>query len=156
MIDLLVNDALEIPDYSEELARIAQDTLTLVQPDLICDISVALTTDEDIQQLNAQFRGIDRPTDVLSFESDETDPESGIRYLGDIVISYPRALQQALEAGHPVNNELMLLTAHGVLHLLGYDHATPDAKKTMWSLQDLVLRKNHVHLNKISGDSENE
>lgn len=156
MIDLLVNDALEIPDYSEELTRIAQDTLTLVQPDLICDISVALTTDEDIQQLNVQFRGIDRPTDVLSFESDETDPESGIRYLGDIVISYPRALQQALEAGHTVNNELMLLTAHGVLHLLGYDHATPDAKRTMWILQEQVLLNNHVHLNKISGDSENE
>ena len=156
MIDILVNDDLEIPDYSEELTKVAQDTLQIVQPDLICDVSIALTTDEDIQQLNAQFRGIDRPTDVLSFESDETDPVSGLRYLGDIVISYPRALQQALEAGHPVNNELMLLTAHGVLHLLGYDHDTPDSKKTMWSLQDQVLSSNHVHLNKISGDEENE
>ncbi|MRS04480.1 rRNA maturation RNase YbeY [bacterium] len=156
MIDLLVNDALEIPDYSEELTRVAQDTLLLVQPGLKCDISIALTTDEDIRQLNAQFRGIDRPTDVLSFESDETDPETGVRYLGDIVISYPRALQQAREAGHPVNNELMLLTTHGVLHLLGYDHGTPESKKAMWSLQDQVLQTNHVHLNKISGDDENE
>jgi len=156
MIDILVNDDLEITDYSEELTKIAHDTLQLVQPDLICDVSIALTTDEDIRQLNAQFRGIDRPTDVLSFESDETDPVSGMRYLGDIVISYPRALQQALEAGHSVNNELMLLTAHGVLHLLGYDHDTPDSKKTMWSLQDQVLSSNHVHLNKISGDEENE
>lgn len=156
MINIIVNDDLKIPDYSEELIKIAQDTLKLVQPDLICDISIALTTDEDIQQLNAQFRNIDRPTDVLSFESDETDPESGMRYLGDIVISYPRALKQAEEAGHPINSELMLLTAHGVLHLLGYDHGTPDTKKTMWTLQDQVLKSNQVHLNKISGDDENE
>ena len=156
MIEILTSDNLQISDYSDELSRIAQDTLNTVKPDLICDISIALTTDEDIRQLNHQFRDIDRPTDVLSFESDEIDPISGMRYLGDIVISYPRALQQAEDAGHPVGNELMLLTVHGVLHLLGFDHDSAGAKAAMWKLQSKILDQNHVQINKISGDEENE
>ncbi len=156
MIEILTSEALDIPDYTDKLIQIAQDALHSVQPELACDLSIALTTDEDIQQLNLQYRKIDRPTDVLSFESDETDPVSGTRYLGDIVISYPRALQQARDAGHPVENELMLLVVHGVLHLLGYDHDSAANKASMWKLQSRVLAQNHVQINKISGDEENE
>lgn len=156
MIEILANDALEIPDYSEELTQIASDALHTLAPDLVCDLTIALTSDEDIQQLNAQFRNIDRPTDVLSFESDELDPLSGVRYLGDIVISYARALQQSSDAGHSVNDELKLLTVHGILHLLGYDHHTPAAKSQMWQLQGQILKQNDVHLKKISGDEESE
>lgn len=88
-------------------------------------LTIVLTGDEGIQNLNRQFLGEDRPTDVLAFPFDEIDPDVGRRYLGDIIISVPQAEQGAGEAGHSLEAELTLLTVHGVLHLLGYNHAGP-------------------------------
>lgn len=156
MIEIIVNDELKIPDPTGELTPLAESALRIASPELVCDMSVAITTDEEIHQLNLQYRKIDRPTDVLSFESDEQDPESGIRYLGDIAISYPRAQQQAENAGHSTLNELSLLLVHGILHLLGYNHDSPERKSMMWQLQDQILALNGVHLNKISGDQDDE
>ena len=84
---------------------------------------------------------IDAPTDVLSFPSDEIDPDTGFRYIGDIIISYPRAAEQANASGHAVTAELELLIVHAVLHLLGYDHADPVGKDKMWSSQASILTK---------------
>ena len=156
MIDILIDDSLEIADFSEELENVGLSVLHTLQPELDCDLTIAITTDDEIQHLNSQFRGIDLPTDVLSFSSDELDPASGVRYLGDIVISFNRASIQAASAGHPVLDELKLLVIHGILHLLGYDHDTPETKSKMWAIQDQLLEQNQVHLNKISGDDENE
>jgi probable rRNA maturation factor len=103
------------------------------------DISVVLTDDAQLQQLNREYLGIDAPTDVLSFPASETDPESGGAYLGDILISVPRAEQQAEAAGHPLSSEVQLLVVHGVLHLLGYDHATAEEKSRMWAAQAAIL-----------------
>jgi probable rRNA maturation factor len=103
------------------------------------DISVVLTDDAQLQQLNREYLGIDAPTDVLSFPASETDPESGGAYLGDILISVPRAAQQAEAAGHPLSSEVQLLVVHGVLHLLGYDHATAEDKSRMWAAQAAIL-----------------
>ncbi len=80
-----------------------------------------------------------RPTDVLSFPASETDPETGTSYLGDILVSIPRAEAQAQAAGHPLEAEVQLLVVHGVLHLLGYDHANPEEKSRMWAAQAEVL-----------------
>lgn len=129
---------------AEALEQAAQAALQWAQPPAAseADLSIVVDDDEAIQTLNQQFLGIDAPTDVLSFPSDETqpDPESGRVYLGDIILSYPRAAEQSAAAGHPVQNEMQLLVIHGVLHLLGHDHADEAEKARMWALQAEVLQ----------------
>ncbi len=102
--------------------------------DVPCEISVMLTDDEGIRSVNSEFRGIDRATDVLSFplneltpgefdpEECERDMDTGAVMLGDMMISVPRCAAQGEELGHGYEREIMYLTVHSVLHLLGYDH----------------------------------
>ena len=90
--------------------------------------------DAGLRSLNRRFRGEDRTTDVLSFAG-EGD------YLGDIAISVPRARTQARAGGHSLEAELQLLVVHGVLHLLGHDHASPAQRRAMWAAQDAILEK---------------
>jgi len=103
------------------------------------NLTIVLTDDAQLHQLNRDYLGIDRPTDVLSFPASETDPETGDRYLGDILISIPRAQSQADAAGHALESEVQLLVVHGVLHLLGHDHAEPKEKAKMWKAQAEIL-----------------
>ena len=103
------------------------------------ELTLAFTDDESIQELNRQFAGINRPTDVLSFPNWDTDIETGRNYYGDVVISIPFAERQAKEAGHPLRDELTLLITHGVLHLLGFEHEEEDDRHKMWSIQDEIL-----------------
>jgi probable rRNA maturation factor len=103
------------------------------------EVTLVITGDKQIQELNLEYLGIDAPTDVLSFPSDEIDPDSGFRYIGDIILSYPRAAEQANASGHVVTAELELLIVHAILHLLGYDHADPVGKAKMWSSQASIL-----------------
>lgn len=105
------------------------------------DLTILLTDDEQIQQFNRDYRGVDSPTDVLSFPSgdpllDLTDMDP---YLGDIAVSVPFAERQAAQAGHELLAELQLLVVHGVLHLLGHDHLEPEEKEVMWGAQTAVL-----------------
>ncbi len=111
------------------------------------ELSLVIGDDELLQQLNQAYRGIDAPTDVLSFAAREesegaepfvTSPEM-LNYLGDVIISFPTAQRQAAAAGHSVGEELSLLAVHGVLHLLGYDHASPEEEAAMWQLQAEIL-----------------
>lgn len=130
-------------DFRESalLERAARLTLEL-QPDQIdADITIVLTDDRQLHELNRDFLGVDAPTDVLSFPASEEDPETGAAYLGDILISIPRAAQQAETAGHPLEAEVQLLVVHGVLHLLGHDHAEADEKARMWNEQAKVLER---------------
>jgi probable rRNA maturation factor len=103
------------------------------------ELTVVLTDDAQVHALNRQFRAVDAPTDVLSFPAGETDPDSGNLYLGDIVISIERAEAQARAEGHSLEDELRLLVVHGVLHLLGHDHADEEEKARMWAAQSEVL-----------------
>lgn len=105
------------------------------------DITIVLTDDSQLRELNRDYLGIDAPTDVLSFPASELDPETGARYLGDILISFSRASEQAQSAGHPLEAEIQLLVVHGTLHLLGYDHADAKEKKRMWAAQAEVLKR---------------
>jgi probable rRNA maturation factor len=104
------------------------------------DLTIVLTDDQHLHELNLEYLGVDSPTDVLSFPSSERDPQTGARYLGDVLISVPRAEIQARSAGHPLESEVQLLVVHGVLHLLGYDHAEPGEKSAMWKLQTEILQ----------------
>lgn len=103
------------------------------------DVSILLTEDAQLRELNRQYLGVDAPTDVLSFPSGESDPETGKTYLGDVAISLPRAELQAATAGHAREDEVQLLVVHGVLHLLGYDHGEARGKTKMWAAQDRAL-----------------
>jgi len=102
-------------------------------------LTLKITDDEEMTELNQRYRGINRTTDVLAFGTDFTDPDLESRYLGDVIISFPQAEKQALERGHAVEEELQLLVVHGVLHLLGYDHDTQSGKEAMWAIQSQVL-----------------
>lgn len=104
------------------------------------DLTVVLTDDAQLHALNLEYLGIDAPTDVLSFPADFIDPDTDRRYFGDILISVARAQAQAEAARHSIQDEILLLTVHGVLHLLGHDHAEEAEKQRMWSAQAAILR----------------
>ena len=107
-------------------------------------VTLVITDDEGIQALNRDYVGLDTPTDVLAFSAREDGgsfvvaPGAG-EYLGDVIISYPRAIDQAQQQGHAVDQELCLLTIHGVLHLLGYNHESERDKAVMWARQEALL-----------------
>ena len=105
------------------------------------EFNIIIVDNEKIQELNRDFRGIDRPTDVITFalEDNEDFPEMDIRILGDIYISIDKAKGQAIEYGHSFLRELSFLTIHGFLHLLGYDHMNEDEEKVMFSKQEEIL-----------------
>jgi len=105
------------------------------------DLTIVLADDETLRDLNRGYRGMDVPTDVLSFPASQQDPESGVPYLGDILISVPRAAEQAQAAGHSTQDEAQLLIVHGVLHLLGHDHVKAKEKARMWKAQAEVLER---------------
>lgn len=123
------------------LTRAAHQVLSYTDTDPDVDATLVLTDDDQMQQLNRQFRGIDSPTDVLAFPGGETDPDSQAIYLGDVIISYPRALAQAAAGKYGVEAELQLLVVHGMLHLLGYDHDNEDTKAAMWDTQAEILAR---------------
>lgn len=125
------------PDILERAAKTA--LLQQSAPD--ADLTLVLTGDTQVQVLDRDFLGKDAPTDVLSFPARETDPETGRRYLGDIIISVPRAEAQSIAAGHSLEAELSLLVVHGVLHLLGHDHSGAEEKARMWAAQSEVLTR---------------
>lgn len=136
------------PEYAhqiagEKLSRAVQAVLQRHEQPTTSEVTLVLTSDRGIQELNKQFRGIDRPTDVLAFSAREGPafivPEGLTNYLGDIIISYPTAAAQAEEQGHPIEEELLLLTVHGCLHLLGYDHQSDEEQARMWAVQEQIL-----------------
>lgn len=150
--------SLRLPLPCEELAREVVDAaLNYVGCPYEAQVNLLLTTDEQIHEMNRQFRGIDRPTDVLSFplveyeapgefgfledEEDCFDPESGELVLGDIVISKERVLEQAAAYGHSPKREFAFLIAHSVLHLTGYDHIGEEERLVMEQKQREILEQ---------------
>lgn len=127
-----------------------QSWLEILQPDLSADqiyeLSLRLTDDSEIQQLNAAYRQLDQPTDVLAFAALEADIPQPLEnsdpsvYLGDIVISVETADQQAKEDQHSLEYELAWLAAHGLLHLLGWDHPDEVALQKMLNQQKILLQ----------------
>ncbi len=105
-----------------------------------------MVDDEAIHTMNREYRGIDRPTDVLSFPAAEGEAVLAIPdgFLGDIAISLPRAEAQAEEYGHSLVRELSFLAVHGTLHLLGYDHLTDEDRLRMFTRQDEILEKMRI------------
>lgn len=123
----------------EHLTAAAKATLTRVGAPA-GGMSLILTGEEQLRTFNREYRGVDLPTDVLSFADGTADADSGQAYFGDVIIAVPIADEQASQYGHSLESELILLTVHGVLHLLGYDHEEPAEKARMWSKQDEILQ----------------
>jgi len=149
MIHIQIEEPYEASVEPELLEKAALAVLQHQAYDLAAELSVVIDSDEKLHELNRDFLGIDTPTDVLSFPSEEFDPDEQAEYIGDVVISYPRALTQAQTAGHPVLNEIQLLVVHGVLHLLGHDHAEPQEKSKMWQAQAEILASLGVTILKL-------
>lgn len=143
-------------DYQQVARDVIEEALTYEHFPYDAEVSLTLTDEDSIHEMNRQFRNIDRATDVLSFplieypaagdfselndESDIFDPDTGEAMLGDIVLSIPRVISQAEEYGHSVKREFAFLIAHSMLHLLGYDHMNEDERRVMESRQNQILK----------------
>lgn len=128
-----VTSAVRTGPSARRVAAWAEAVLAAAAPRSGASVSVLLCGDARMRRLNREFRKIDRPTDVLSFPSFEPG------FLGDVAVDVPYAARQARKRGHPVDREVQLLLAHGVLHLLGHDHETDDG--TMFRLQRRLVGK---------------
>lgn len=108
--------------------------------------SIVFVGDEEIHQLNRDYRNVDRITDVISFAFEDSQDMvyNDIRVLGDIYICIPQMKRQAIEYGHSEKRELSFLAVHGLLHLLGYDHMTQEDEQKMFSLQELILSEQNI------------
>ena len=123
----------------EWVRRIAQTVLKAERVAHPYEVSLVFTDSEKVRQLNRDYRGVDEPTDVLAFymlpqkgaDSSFTLPPDGVSRLGEVIISYLQATEQAKEQGHSTQRELALLVIHGILHLLDYDHEQPEEESKM-------------------------
>lgn len=102
-------------------------------------VTIVITSNEEVAALNRDFRGVDSPTDILSFPADIPPMPGEPPYLGDLIIAYPYASAQAARLNHALMDSLSLLVVHGTLHLLGYDHDTLENKTEMWEAQSDAL-----------------
>lgn len=133
-------------EIKETLERVCLKSLQYEEFNEDCEVSLSIVTNDEIHDINKQFRNIDSPTDVLSFpqltfeEGEEADVnENGEIVLGDIIISIDRAKEQAEEYGHSLKRELAFLSVHSMLHLMGYDHMVPEEEEDMFRRQKEIL-----------------
>ncbi|NLN70872.1 MAG: rRNA maturation RNase YbeY [Chloroflexi bacterium] len=139
VINIFVNPKFKTK-IDQSIIRNAVQTTLESEGNTHVSLSIKFTKDKEVRLLNKAYRNIDKTTDVLAFNQGYIDPETDLLYLGDIIISCEQAQLQANENGRSVTEECALLTVHGTLHLLGYDHATPGEKAIMWKKQDHILK----------------
>ena len=129
--------------YEDIYNQLAKETFLVTKRKDNFLIDVTIVNNEEIHKINKTYRGIDRPTDVISFafydDENETYDENGVNPLGSIIISYEKGISQAEDYGHSLKREMSFLFVHGLLHLLGYDHMKEEDEKIMFSLQDEIL-----------------
>jgi probable rRNA maturation factor len=139
----VLNESGDLLDVAE-LSRLSRFVLDRMRVHPMAELCIKLVDEATITELNEKWMDKTGPTDVLAFPMDELrpglvndEPEEGV--LGDLVLCASVAAQQAAEAGHSTAAEVQLLTVHGILHLLGYDHAEPDEHEEMFGLQATLL-----------------
>ncbi|NMM90835.1 rRNA maturation RNase YbeY [Rhodococcus sp. SRB_17] len=148
-------------DISEpELISVARFVIARMDVHPAAELSMVLVDSATMADLHVRWMDLPGPTDVMSFPMDELEPggrpdspEPGPSMLGDIVLCPSFAADQADKAGHPLAHELALLTVHGVLHLLGYDHAEPEEEKEMFGLQNSLLEEWYEDLRRIDREA---
>ncbi len=131
---------------AESLKRAARIVLARHLKDEAGELSIVVTDSKTVRAMNSRYAAVNAPTDVLSFPAERAPHESdeGARYLGDIVVAFDYAADQAEKTGAALGEVLCLLVIHGTLHLLGYDHDTPLARERMWAAQALALQSVHI------------
>jgi len=123
----------------EQLILAAETALKYQEMTSSTALTLVICENDAIQELNCQYRNVNIPTDVLSFPSEEQDPDTGELYLGDVIISIEYALTNLDGHRTTIDSELLLLVVHGILHLLGYDHSDEEEKEKMWATQTDIL-----------------
>ncbi len=144
MIDVLFDNRQDIMEITDENMKAIEKAIDTVIDDEGAEgdfeVSVSFVTNEEIRELNREFRNVDSETDVLSFPMDE-DKFDGIIILGDIVLSTKRIIEQADDFGHSFEREMLYLTVHSMLHLLGYDHMNETEKEEMRLREKEIMKK---------------
>lgn len=142
---ITVKDRFESAVDSTAVVTLAEQVLAAESVDG-SELGILVTDDEQVRELNREYAGEDKATDVLSFslqEGEEFVSPDDVTRLGEVIVSYPTAERQANEAGHPVADEVAHLLVHGILHLLGYDHAESDDARKMRAREDELLGASH-------------
>jgi len=148
-INIIIDEEFEQLVSGDWLRNIAEQVLSLqgLSPEI--EVGLVITSQEKVQALNRDYLGKDNPTDVIAFymQDDRGEPEpfvlppDGINHLGEVIISYPQAVIQAVEQGHPSSREIAILTIHGILHLLGYEDETPPLRQQMAAREQEILSR---------------
>ena len=147
-INVLIDEGLEGCLKESWLQSVAEQVLTVQNTGSEIEMGLVITSQDKVQQLNKSYRGKDEPTDVLAFpmfpaeqmpEANFPPPPDGMQHLGEVIISYPQAVIQAKEHQHSIKREIAILIIHGVFHLLGYDHETPEQEHQMRAKEAEIL-----------------
>lgn len=142
-VDIEIEEGYELPLGEDEIVFICEHVLRDQEVERDCYVSLTVTSNDEIQRLNSEWRGIDRPTDVISLECDRPDDpdlfEGEPAELGDIVLAPDFVRDNALRLGVAYEDELRLLIVHGMLHLLGYDHIEEDEAREMEEIEDRLV-----------------
>jgi probable rRNA maturation factor len=148
-INVLIEEGIEVGPDADWMQRVIETVLATENAATNVEISLLITGQERIQELNRDYRGKDQPTDVLSFSMSEQkveddpvafiSPPDDLIHLGEVIISYPQALIQAEESQHSIKKELAALIVHGVLHIHGYDHEKPEMEPAMKAKENQIL-----------------
>jgi len=138
-IELVNRSGALVPD--KEITSLLDYGIEYMELNPQCEISLSFVDVQEMEELHIKWMQEDGPTDVLSFPMDMPEGKDDVVTLGDIVISPAVAAKQATNAGHSVEHEMYILATHGLLHILGYDHADPDEEKVMFALQEKIVKE---------------
>ncbi|CAN2188128.1 COG0319 Predicted metal-dependent hydrolase [Candidatus Nanopelagicaceae bacterium] len=138
-IELVNRSGALVPD--KEITSLLDYGIEYMELNPQCEISLSFVDVQEMEELHIKWMEEDGPTDVLSFPMDMPESGDDVVTLGDIVISPAVAAKQASDAGHSVEHEIYILATHGLLHILGYDHADPDEEKVMFALQEKIVKE---------------
>lgn len=144
MIDVLFDNRQDIMEITEEhmleIEKAVKAVLKVEKCEGDFEVSVSFVSNDEIRELNREYRNVDSETDVLSFPMDN-DKFNGISILGDIVLSTQKIIEQAKDFGHSLEREMLYLTVHSMLHLLGYDHMSATEKEEMRSREKDIMKE---------------
>ena len=138
---------INLDEYENKFKELIGAAFTLLKVKDDCELSSIIVDNNEIWRINKEYRQIDRPTDIISFALEDAQDfyvEGMPRELGDIFISYDKALEQAEAYGHSLEREMCFLFIHGLLHLLGYDHMEEQEAKRMFALQEEILNAQNI------------
>jgi len=145
MIEVLFDNRQDSMEIKEEnmkaIEKAVNTTIEVEKAKGNFEVSVSFVNNKEIRELNRVYRNVDSDTDVLSFPMDDEEDLEGVIMLGDVILSTEKIIEQAEDFGHSLEREMLYLTVHSMLHLLGYDHMTDDEKEEMREREKEVMKE---------------